>query len=365
MSNSLLTNNSIQDLSRTLEKKVTPADVQIIVEQAAFSSGDAFHIRIIIQPHRKNAQLESMQVFVVERYHYQELEMRASRSGKVKFPLEFKASTEVSDSTAEPQDTTHLIRGLFEKGSNRRPVHLHDTIAHRLTFTTPTCEKNIHHSTSHLPEIQFYHHLIVKMSLSYPSAHPSPSSSSSTPAISRSNSSDSVVSLAEQSNSATYPPGNAPSWQSMFSKLRITRSRDKTKGKRQCDMLTFQIPVTVFDCRLKEDFGRLPSYFDIDNTNQVLSSSDNVAETNEPGDVQFSNISSLSTPSSPTQGPPVDKPYIPPHTFLCPCYYAFAEQMQRASQHPYLVTSTTASGNGDTTSDLGNIPSIPPPEYMR
>lgn len=344
MSNSLLTNNSLQDLSRTLEKRTSCADIQIIIEQAAFSSGDAFHIRTLIQPQRKHVRLEHLNLTVTEFYRYLQLELRASRTGQENFPLIFKASCSVNDGETS-EDTTEQLQSVFEKNSYR-PVEVDDTFAHRLTFATPTCQQNIHHTSTHFKEIQYRHFLTIKLILSYPDDGYSP-------VVSRSSSMENLQS-AETSAAGTGSGHSSDSeagyagWHNMFSKFKVTRG--KHKDKRIHETILLDVPITVFDCRLKEDFGRLPSYFELGVTPSVVRSH---AKKHSKKEGFFTGKSGA---------PEIDKPNAPPFTFLCPCYYDFAEQMQYASQFPFLVTTTTNHETHDN--DLERIPSIPPPDYV-
>ncbi|KAI9490058.1 hypothetical protein BDB00DRAFT_567794 [Zychaea mexicana] len=352
MSNSLLTNNSVQDLSRTLEKRITAADIQVVIEQAAFSPGEAFSIRTVVQPQRKHVRIESMDLVVSELNRYLELEMRAQRNGHEKFSFEFRASTALEI----PEDTTEALHSLFDKHNGARPIKLDDTFAHRLTFATPTCHQNLHHTTTHYKEIQFRHYLTVTMTISSPD-----DGGTTTPPLAESLSSSTVSS--SSSSPVSTPPastadmsmmldaaaigGSAAGWHNVLSKFRVSRNKNKEKN-RVYDTIVFEVPISVFDCRLKEDFGRLPSYFDLGSVPR-----------NIPKKPKHKHSKEKAVLASERGMPEIDKPHIPPHTFLCSCYHDFALQMQYASQAPFLVTTTLEHEH----QQLERIPSRPPPEY--
>ncbi|KAI7850578.1 hypothetical protein BDC45DRAFT_539066 [Circinella umbellata] len=355
MSNSLLTNNSVQDLSRTLERRIAAADIQVVIEQAAFSSGEAFSIRTIIQPQRKHVRIESMDLVVSELYRYLEIDMRAQRNGHEKFPFEFRASTSIE----VPEYTTDSLRSLFDKHNGTRPIQLDDTFAHRLTFATPTCHQNIHHTTTHYKEIQFRHFLTVSVTISSPdddgTTTPPLIESSSASTISTSSSTSSPISTPSAQSADmsmmfdTAPAGvGAAGWHNVLSRFRVSRNKNKEKN-RVYDTIVFEVPISVFDCRLKEDFGRLPSYFDLGTVPRLITKpkSKHKHKEKKTAVLDQSGI------------PEIDKPHIPPHTFLCSCYHDFALQMQYASQAPFLVTTTAEHEHPR----LERIPSRPPPEY--
>ncbi|KAI9256644.1 hypothetical protein BDA99DRAFT_441864 [Phascolomyces articulosus] len=359
MSNSLLTNNSVQDLSRTLEKRIAAADIQVVIEQAAFSPGEAFSIRTVVQPQRKHVRIESMDLVVSELYRYLEIEMRAQRNGHEKFPFEFRAST----SLEMPDDTTDSIQSLFDKHNGTKSIKLDGTFAHRLTFATPTCHQNIHHTTTHYKEIQFRHYLTVSMTISSPddggtTTPPLLESSSSSTLSSASSSPLSTPSahtadMPMMLDAATAGIG-AAGWHNVLSRFRVSRNKSREKN-RVYDTIVFEVPISVFDCRLKEDFGRLPSYFDLGIVPRPLTKPKNHKHKHGK---EKKNANALM--SSDQRGiPEIDKPHIPPHTFLCSCYHEFALQMQYASQTPFLVTTTPEHEHPQ----LERIPSRPPPEY--
>ncbi|KAG1106196.1 hypothetical protein G6F42_016844 [Rhizopus arrhizus] len=144
MSNSLLTNNSLANLSRTFEKHMVFGDIEVLIEAAAFSSGDLFYIRMIIEPHLKHTRIEHMEVNVTETRRYSVPEMRAWRNDAITFPMPFAGSVRLAE-FGEVDVTTEQLAPIFDK--NQNGIELVHDFAHRLAFHAPTCQQNIRHTT--------------------------------------------------------------------------------------------------------------------------------------------------------------------------------------------------------------------------
>jgi hypothetical protein len=409
LSNALLTNNSIQDLSRTFEKHLPGVDIHLVVEQAAFSSGDLFHVRCMIQPQVKHIRLEHMELYIMENRRYAVPEMRALRTDQERFDLSFLSAgrLEESDNGGESSISTPDINsdwsGIFTK-SHGHAIDIHDTASYRLTFATPTCVRNFHHSTTN-KDVLFRHHLSIHLSLSYPDPSPSSSSSStSQPTTSHTNEDDLVAavtsrlarttmnrhhsdrsvdshdsthssaSATNQISGSTTPTavggGGGAKWLSKLRKHRPDKDVDSEKRKRE--VVKFEMPITVFDCRLKEDFGRLPSYFELPQHSSAIATN-GLSEKGQR--MPATSVSSAATsPSSSMPTTPTiqqDEPdlssrrsscSIEAHVFLCPCYFAFRRQVERASEvQLYSPPPPASEMNG--SSSLDRIPSKPPPDY--
>ncbi|KAI8638662.1 hypothetical protein BD408DRAFT_477529 [Parasitella parasitica] len=420
MSDSLLTNNSLQDLSRTYEKYLPAADVQLVVERAAFSSGDLFHLRLILQPQRKRVRLEHMELTVTESRRYHVSEVRANRNDSEQFTLPFLASvrlTEEGDDSSNAQADGGLKPVFAKHGTG---LDLTDTIAYRITFATPTCMRNIHHTT-YYKDILFRHHLNIRMTISFvdeqltaevqrPVIMSTNSSSSSfgdeftsSPSMpSMPSSTESVTDIEQQAafammalppppaafainstntnthirhpianvNTSNPPPiihSHNPhsnicsnshyqiqSQQSTWlSKLRkpINTKEGGTHVIRKRETIRLETPVTIFDCRLKEDYGRLPSYSELNVTAHPTHGDDKNKMLPE---MVEQDLMLQCMPDSDQQMPSNE-----PQPQLCPCYFKFRRQMEMASQAQLL----TANSN-NSNSALEIIPSIPPPDYV-
>ncbi|ORZ04906.1 hypothetical protein BCR42DRAFT_362120 [Absidia repens] len=407
LSNALLTNNSIQDLSRTFEKHLPGADLHMVVEQAAFSSGDLFHVRCVIQPQVKQVRLEHMELYVVESRRYAVPEFRALRTDQERFDLSFLSAGRLEEnanggesSTSTP-DINSDWSAVFSK-SNNHPIDIYDTASFRLSFATPTCVRNFHHSTTN-KDVLFRHHLSIHAVLSYPDPTPSSSSSTGSPALfpnshsdddiiaavttrlarttmNRHNSDQSADSQDNISNTGNMSGSTTPTtggggakWLSKLRKHRPDKDVEDSE-KRKRETVKFEMPINVFDCRLKEDFGRLPSYFELpqNNTNWAANG---LSEKGRRMAVTTSTTNSTTTsPSSSMPTTPTiqqDEPHISSrksscsieaHVFLCPCYFAFRRQVERASE-VQLYSPPPPSTSMDGTNSLERIPSKPPPDY--
>lgn len=362
MSDSLLTNNSLQDLSRTYEKRLPAADVQLVVERAAFSSGDLFYLKLILQPHRKRVRLEHMQLTVTENRRYHVSEVRANRTDYEQFILPYIACKRIDgdnnemDSIAD-KDSGGDLRAVFSK--HGRGIELNDTIAYQLTFGTPTCMRNIHHTT-YYKDILFKHHLNIAMTISFVDEELTAKAN-----LTRNHSSSSIEgssSIEEQQGITATPsqPGSAHSSQTnlnttsngqqstttWFSKLKkpVDVKENGAHVVRKREMIQLETPITVFDCRLKEDYGRLPSYSELNVTATHLAHGDDKSKMMMEQDMivqRDANNAALINEPQPQ---------------LCPCYFKFRRQMDMASQAQLT--------DNECSHSLEKIPSIPPPDYV-
>ncbi|KAI7869593.1 uncharacterized protein EV154DRAFT_128800 [Mucor mucedo] len=376
MSDSLLTNNSLQDLSRTYEKHLPAADIQMVVERAVLSSGDLFFLRLIIQPQRKRVRLEHMELTITENRRYHVAEVRANRKDSEQFPLHFLQSIKLTEDdtsaaandAAAPQQETGDLRGVFQK--NGKGFDLTDTIAYRITFATPTCMRNIHHTT-YYKDIMFKHHLSINMTISFVDDSPVLNDRPSLSSNSSSTSENSVTAIEEEATRAMFALAPPPAAFSMTSTNTNTHIRsqspsvwpkirkvaaaavsnttiEKPKVMRKRETIRLETPVTIFDCRLKEDYGRLPSYSELNVTAHPTHGDDKNKMLPDLVDRDFM---LQCMPDSDEQMPSSE-----PQPQLCPCYFKFRRQMEMASQAQLLMANNTAS--------LERIPSIPPPDYV-
>ncbi|KAI9340115.1 hypothetical protein BD770DRAFT_330800 [Pilaira anomala] len=315
MSNSLLINNSLNNLSRTFEKNMVYGNIEVLIEAAAFSSGDLFYIRTIIEPQLKHTRLEHIEVNVIESRKYCIPEMRAWRTDSTTFPLQFAGSVRLAE----------------------------------FAFYAPTCQQNIRHTT-YLKEIQFRHHVEISLTLSYLDIQ------GNRQYLSRRNSFESVPESI--SGNLTPPPAayfntnnsrggvgnnnnqrmamdNHVTWQNVL--LGLNKSNNKAEEFKTKDTIKFESAITVFDCRLKEDYGRLPSYFEL-----------GVKPTTIPKGKKNDKIKITK----------MKQPKKKPSPYLCSCYYTFCKEMELASQALYSIKDDST-----IMPLLDRIPSIPPPDY--
>lgn len=388
MSDSLLTNNSLQDLSRTYEKQLPAADIQLVVERAAFSSGDLFFLKMILEPHRKRVRLEHMEISITENRRYSVAEARANRTDSETFFLSFLKSVKLVEGGEDEAD----LRPVFVK--NGKGVDLRDTIAYRVTFSTPTCMRNIHHTT-YYKDILFRHHLCITLTLSFidEDARPILSTNSSTSSFGdepslfqksgqfndtiEQQAADATSSLVAPPPPAAFLPQNEtqgrqtlinenatviqpmsnintnPVHQSTWlSKLRKPTNQRENGAQvvRKRETIRLETPITIFDCRLKEDYGRLPSYSELNVTSNLTHGDDKSKMLQE---IMEQDLMLQCRPDSDEQMPSTE-----PQPQLCPCYFKFRRQMEMASQFQLFTN------NNNNTGTLERIPSIPPPDYV-
>ncbi|CAO3591938.1 unnamed protein product [Absidia cylindrospora] len=371
LSNALLTNNSIQDTSLTFEKHLPGADIQLIVEQAVFSSGDLFHIRCVFQPHVKQVRLEHMELSVVEHRKYAVPEMQALRTDQERYELGFLSAgrLEENDNGNEASISTPDINNnwapLFATNkSNHNNSHhgldIYDTSAYRLSFTTPTCVRNFHHSTTN-KDVLFRHHLSIQLSLSYPDPTllPSPHSDDDDELLVAT----AAARLASTMINQHTEDHSGSSWLSKLRKQRHDRDAYSSYGRRKQELVKFEMPITVFDCRLKEDFGRLPSYFELPSQHNGTTHPTNAGFFEKGQRIPETTTSPIIQQDEPrTSLLRRGSCSIEAHVFLCPCYFAFRRQVERASEAQQSYSPTNPM-DAASSSSLECVPSRPPPDY--
>jgi hypothetical protein len=367
-------------------------DIEVLIEAAAFSSGDLFYVRMIIEPQLKHTRIEHMEVNVTETRRYCVPEMRAWRNDATTFPMPFAGSVRLAE-FGEVDVTTKQLMPIFDK--NQNGIELVHDFAHRLAFFAPTCQQNIRHTT-YVKEIQIKHHIEIKLTLSYldiegnrqflsrssstnslesmistvpepltppPAAFfannsrfigtPSIQRISRPPTPSTSSSSSYTTGATVNSTSISLPSSptmtptnnlqqaNTGGWSNVLLRLSKKVEKDDLPDGRHRETITLDTPIIVFDCRLKEDYGRLPSYFELGVKPSVA-----VNATSKKSKIKVA-------PTTTT----MDKPNQP-HPYLCACYHAFCREMELASQALYLSTESAPA-----MPLLDRIPSIPPPDY--
>ncbi|KAG1304020.1 hypothetical protein G6F64_009566 [Rhizopus arrhizus] len=322
MSNSLLTNNSLATLSKTFEKHLVCGDIEVVIEAAAFAPGDIFYARMIIEPRLKHTRIEHMELNCIESRKYSVPEMQAWRTDNTVFPMPFAGSFRLAE-FGEVSDTTEELRPAFEKDG--KGIELVHDFAHRLAFFSPTCSKGIRHTT-YIKEILLKHHIEISLTLSFidNQGHRQFISTDSEP----------IITLTPPPQA--HIPNHIRTPLSMMTTIINTKKikpRLEDELHRQQETVLLDSAITVFDCRLREDYGRLPSYFELG--------------------VKPTEMKQLKKPRSTIQN--VAEPNQP-RPYFCPCYFTFCEQVELASQSLYLSTAPTMLL-------LDRIPSIPPPDY--
>lgn len=350
MSNSLLVNNSLNNLSRTFEKHMVYGDIEVVIEAAAFSSGDLFYIRMIIEPQLKHTRIEHMEVNVTEIRKYCVPEMRAWRTDQSTFPLPFAGSVRLAE-FGEVDVTTKQLSPIFDK--NQNGIELVHDFAHRLAFYAPTCQQNIRHTT-YIKEILIKHHIEINLTISYldiqgnrqhlsrrNSIEPeSLGTLTPPPAAHFQNNNPRDVGNSTHRSPISTPTSlnqvpNSVTWQNVL--VRLNKTKVDVNKERKKETISLDSTITVFDCRLKEDYGRLPSYSE-------LGVKPTIIKEKKQDKIKLTRM---------------DKPKNQPRRYLCPCYDTFSSEMELASQELYLP----ATDKLPAMALLDRIPSIPPPDY--
>jgi hypothetical protein len=284
-SDSALTANSLPTTSIVSERKLDVCDARICTEKSHVSSGTQFPISLHLFPNRKNVFLESINVILTEKRTYRLPEFQARRSEHHDFKVTLvSVSSLIDPGFTEPSG---LLEQLSIKEMRRalgiKNAHIPldcGPFQHQLVFTLPNCI-HLNHSTT-FSEIDIRHELKIHIELTS-----------------------------------------------------TTESQETLRTHIRLDT-----PITILDCRLKEDYTTLPTY------EQALLL-DSVVEDEIPD----------------------------PHKqgfFICPCYRDFKkktkctrkEWMKFREQHDNINNSSnrpTLTHNNSSSSDFNVTP--PPPSY--
>ncbi|KAI9478542.1 MAG: hypothetical protein EXX96DRAFT_484208 [Benjaminiella poitrasii] len=273
-SDNALTANSLPTTSITSERCLEVCDATICIEKSNVSSGTQFPIAISLSPNRKNVYLESISIVLTEKRVYKLPEFQARRSEIHDFKVAIASVTNLTDPTVSQQPldlSMKEMRRLMNVKNAHIPLTDHGPFHYRLIYTLPNCVHLNHTST--FSEIDIRHTLKIHIELS--SAIPS--------------------------------------------KRTVARTH-----------IRLETPITILDCRLKEDYNALPTYEEALLLDPVVDEHDGMD-------------------SKPTG------------FFLCPCYIEYKKKRKctrrdwmniRNEQH--LVSGIDAQNQYDV---------VPPPSY--
>lgn len=195
-SNDALAANSLPSTSIFSERQMETCDVNICIEKSNVSSGTRFPIAFTITPNIKHLFIESVSVILTEKRSYRLPEFNAKR---VEFH-DFKVSLFAITSLVDPDFVSpQLPLKELRRALNVKNAHIpldKGPFRHRLDFSLPNCVHLNHTST--FSEISIRHTLKIHVELSHPEI-----------------------------------------------------------GKNHIYLDT---PITILDCRLKEDYNTLPTY---------------------------------------------------------------------------------------------------------
>ncbi|KAI8357264.1 hypothetical protein BD560DRAFT_492037 [Blakeslea trispora] len=203
-SDNALTANSLPSTSITSERRMEACDAMICIEKSMVSSGTQFPIILSVTPNIKNVFIESVSFILQEKRVYKVPEYQARRvemnDFKVPlFDLQNLVDPDLLNTTTASLSLKDMKRVLGVKNAH---ISLNDgPFQYRLVFNLPNCVQLNHSST--FPEIHISHTLRLHIELSSPS--------------------------------------------------RSTCEEIKSN-------IHLETPITILDCRLKEDYNALPTY---------------------------------------------------------------------------------------------------------
>ncbi|KAI8370839.1 hypothetical protein EDC96DRAFT_94794 [Choanephora cucurbitarum] len=203
-SDNALTANSLPSTSITSERRMEACDAMICIEKSMVSSGTQFPIILSITPNMKNVFIESISFILQEKRVYKVPEYQARRveMNNFKVPL-FDLQNLVDPNlldTATPSLSLKDMRRIL--GVKNAHISLNDgPFQYRLVFDLPNCVHLNHSST--FSEIHISHTLQLHIAFSLPNQNAC------------------------------------------------------TNTKRD---IYLETPITILDCRLKEDYNALPTY---------------------------------------------------------------------------------------------------------
>ncbi|KAI8063373.1 uncharacterized protein B0P05DRAFT_238759 [Gilbertella persicaria] len=204
-SDNALTANSLPTTSITSERHMDVCDTTICIEKSIVSSGTQFPISLSISPNIKHAFIESISVILTEKRVYRLPEFQARRVEVHDFKVPILSVSSLVDpglgSTVSHLSLKEIKRALGVKNAH---ISLNNgSFQHRIIFTLPNCV-HLNHSTTY-SEIDIRHTLKLHIELT------SPYSCHDTNSVTRTN-------------------------------------------------IHLETPITILDCRLKEDYNSLPTY---------------------------------------------------------------------------------------------------------
>ncbi|CAO3634408.1 unnamed protein product [Cunninghamella echinulata] len=292
-SDQALTTHALTNPSIIVEKKLPHCDTTIFIEKSMASSGTLFPISFMLSAHHKNLYLESVSVILQEKRIYRLPEFDARRAEMHDYKLNvhhiqplthFHSDDEDDDdedemmflpdmdlnddgnhySSHDTMDLSHLRKTVFTKNA-----HLPLTATpfqYQFVFQLPNCIHLNHSTTFH--EMRFIHYLKMTIEYSFP----------------------------EQLLNDFTPQ--------QLKTLTTIKPDDQRKGFVRTS-IHLDIPLTILDCRLKEDYATLPTY-EAASHDPMLD--DDTLNNNNNNDAAGGNF------------------------FKCPCYLQFKKQCKKSSR---------------------------------
>ncbi|ORE03147.1 hypothetical protein BCV72DRAFT_233523 [Rhizopus microsporus var. microsporus] len=203
-SDAALTANSLPSTSITSERRLDVCDASICIEKSSCSSGTQFPISISISPNIKHVCIESISVLLTEKRVYKLPEFQARRVELHDFKVTLSSVTSLIDPTLTHGIVSQLSLKEIHRALGVKNAHISlddGPFQNRLIFTLPSCVHLSHDST--YSEIHISHTLKIHIELTSPA-------------------------FDGQDTARTH--------------------------------IRLDTPITILDCRLKEDYNTLPTY---------------------------------------------------------------------------------------------------------
>ncbi|CEP12108.1 hypothetical protein [Parasitella parasitica] len=302
-SDDVIASHALPTTSIVAERKTDACDATIYIEKSIVSSGTQFPISIVLTTQMKNVSLEAINVTLTEKRLYQVPEYTARRAELHDFKLQLASVTDMTDpeqmiQALVPASDIPLqqIRRVLSAKNAHIPLGS-NPFQYKFIFTLPNCLTLNH--TTYFKEMNFQHHLKIDIELSVPSTAVKPNSE-----------------LSSTSHHA------APE---------IVKTVERTH-------IHMETPITILDCRLKEDFTTLPTYQE--------SMSDTAVNEEDAEDVLKKRAG----------------------FFICPCYVDYKKKSSKLNGKERMmirqnngVESLPSSQNSSTE----NLLLLPPPPYNK
>jgi hypothetical protein len=261
-----MASNSLPATSIVVERQTDFGDATIYIEKSIASSGTQFPISIVLTAQKKNLHVEAISVMLVEKRVYRVPEYNARRAELHDFKLHLASVSSMADSEQMKQamvPSSDISLSQIRRVITTKNAHipLGDTpFQYKFVFTLPNC-LTLNHTTWY-KEMNFLHHL----------------------------------------------------------KLDIEISTGTAKERKH---IYLETPITILDCRLKEDFTTLPTY--------QQSLSDTTVDAQDELDLLNKRDG----------------------YFICPCYVDYKKKSKDKSGKEVIRQQNASSSS----------PDLPPPDY--
>ncbi|CDH56522.1 AlyA [Lichtheimia corymbifera JMRC:FSU:9682] len=199
-----LSDHSLPTTSINVERRLDCCDAAICIEKSIVSSGTQFPISFMFSPNMKNVALESISIVLSEQRIYRLPEYNARRTEMLNFKVKLNTVTSMLDPSLRDNPLvpcSDVPVAQLRRVLNAKNAHiplLANPFQYRYIMSLPNCSDGLNHSTGY-EEIDIRHYLKIQIELSVPDRP------------------DRVI-------------------------------------------IHFETPITILDCRLKEDLATLPTY---------------------------------------------------------------------------------------------------------